>query len=614
MITTCVRSQAKAERTGIQIFKIFLESIIYAAEGVDCSKKKAILFEYIQSTVPTEEDRSSNPLPDVIQTWSFAAQSNHDGLLSAVPAVLALLLKTISGLIDFRIYGVHICQALLRKEQIGLFDRGLTANKSKEHLISPCLRLLTEIVTFDGGSSARTLYVQRDVTFKRLDIFLGMRSPSAKEAKGDRPRPSVRNNAVRYLLANLRMQDRTTKAEILSQSRLVRALFHELTEDTSEIIREILESVKKSVILDVSIARRSKSRLLTDWSLTQIARLYDYDDDTPGKERQLSIPDLAHEFLIFVCTRLDHGVMVEQYGWYPPGFERDKQKVEEDATPLAPNRSDTPDRQLEKVHVRNMTLSLFLQGLRPYASIYHKQLILAIFSAAPELIADYFIKKKTFSFDPKLSATWIGYSSFLFSVVQIPSLEISGTLPPPVRIVMESILPQPMRQKTLTRCMNQNIELITFFAARLLIVAFRKLRSIRQAWGNRNNVMWTRSCRLLVIVFEERCPELRHVINALRNVPKHNAMLREALLRLIVMYYQVTPQLALNEKFDISGLLTDKLIDTGTEKKLEDGRGIHELELGHLLEIARRSRDMAWWHRSGKHYFDLLSLQITYKG
>jgi len=565
------------------------------------------LLEYLQSTVPQEEDEASNSLSDVIQTWSFAAQSNHDGLLSAVPAVLALLLKTISGLIDFRRYGVHLCRALLRKEQIRLFDRGLTANKSKERLISPCLRLLTEIVTFDGGSSARTVHIQRDVTFKRLDIFLGMGSTSTKEAKGDRPRPSVRGNAVRFLLANLRMQDRTVKGEILYQSRLIRALFHGLAEDSSDFIREVLDSVKKSVILDASLARKHKSRLLTDWTLVQIARLYDYDEDDPAKEGQLSISDLAHKFLVFVCTTLDQGVLVEQHGWYPPGFERDKQEAEEDNTALAHFRSKAPDRQLEKVPVRNMTLSSFLQGLRPYANIYHRRLTLAIFSAAPELVADYFFKKILFSFDPKLSATWIGYSSFLFAVVQLPSPETSGTVPPPAEIVLESIVPQPMSQKTLTKCLNQKTELITFFATRLLIIAFKKLRSIARVWDKQNNVLWTRAYLLLVTEFEERCPELRHVIAALRNVSKHNGMLREALLRLIVMYYKVTPQLALNEKFDISGLLTDKLSECDTENESDEGKGIHPLELDHLLQIARRSPDMAWWHRPGKHYFCLLS-------
>lgn len=565
------------------------------------------MLEYLQSTVPLEEDEASNSLSDVIQTWSFAAQSNHDGLLSAVPAVLALLLKTISGLIDFRRYGVHLCRALLRKEQIRLFDRGLTANKSKERLISPCLRLLTEIVTFDGGSSARTVHIQRDVTFKRLDIFLGMGSTSTKEAKGDRPRPSVRGNAVRFLLANLRMQDRTVKGEILYQSRLIRALFHGLAEDSSDFIREVLDSVKKSVILDASLARKHKSRLLTDWTLVQIARLYDYDEDDPAKEGQLSISDLAHKFLVFVCTTLDQGVLVEQHGWYPPGFERDKQEAEEDNTALARFRSKAPDRQLEKVPVRNMTLSSFLQGLRPYANIYHRRLMLAIFSAAPELVADYFFKKISFSFDPKLSATWIGYSSFLFAVVQLPSPETSRTVPPPAEIVLESIVPQPMSQKTLTKCLNQKTELITFFATRLLIIAFKKLRSIARVWDKQNNVLWTRAYLLLVTEFEERCPELRHVIAALRNVSKHNGMLREALLRLIVMYYKVTPQLALNEKFDISGLLTDKLSECDTENEPDEGKGIHPLELDHLLQIARRSPDMAWWHRPGKHYFCLLS-------
>lgn len=559
-----------------------------------------------------EEDQASNSLADVIQTWSFAAQSNHDGLLSAVPAVLALLLKTISGLIDFRRYGVYLCKYLLRKEQIRLFDRGLTANKSKEHLISPCLRLLTEIVTFDGGSLARTVHVQRDVTFKRLDIFLGMRSTSTREKGADKPRPSVRNNAVRYLLASLRMQDRTTKAEILSQSRLIRALFHGLAEDSSELIREVLESVKKSVILDDSLARKHKSRLLTNWNLTQIARLCDYGEDSPPQGGQLLTPisDIADEFLAFVCTTLDHGVLVEQQGWYPPGFEKDKHETETNVLSMAKNRSKTAVRHLEKVAVRNLTLSSFLQGLRPYASLSHRRLVLAVFAAAPELIADYFVRKRTFSFDPKLSATWIGYSSFLFSVVQLPTPKTTGTVPPPVEIVLESILPQPMSQKTLTRCLNQSIDLITFFAARLLIMAFQKLREVRRLWDLHDSPMWAEASSLLVAGFEGRCPELRHVITALRNVSKNNGMLREAILRLIVMYYKITPQLALNEKFDISGLLTDKLGEDGFEHQRDEDKGIHRLELDHLLEIARRSPDMAWWHKPGKDFFGLLGYEM----
>ena len=84
--------------------------------------------------------------------------------------------------------------------------------------------------------------------------------------------------------------------------------------------------------------------------------------------------------------------------------------------------------------------------------------------------------------EPKLSNTWIGYASFLFEVVQLPIPEYLGNenefalLPPQTNVMIESILPRPLTQKVLTRCLNQSSELITFFAIRLLVLAFEKMR------------------------------------------------------------------------------------------------------------------------------------------
>ena len=568
--------------------------------------KLSILLDYLRSTLPFEGDTSSVPLADIVQAWSFAAQSNHDGLLSAVPAVLALLLKVISSSIDFRECGVQLCQALLRNEQIRLFDRGLTANKSKDRLISPCLRLLTEITSFDGGSTARKVYQQRDVTFKRLDIFLSMGSPSTAMNKGGKPRPSVRSNALQYVFSNLRFQDQAAKEDILSQPKVIRAIFHNISEDTRETIFDTLDSLKKSVILDNLLRRRYKSKLLTDWNLSQIARLYDYQEAPGAGQHDVSITDMAHEFLLFVCTTVDHGVLVEQNDWYPPGteFSRRAEDGDVDNHPSYPDieQTNARDEFTSRVPVRNTTLASFMQGLRPYANTYHGVLALAIFGAAPELVADYFFKKKTFSFEPKLSATWIGYSAFLFSSLQLPIPSIRYDWPPPVSIVLENVLPQPLSQKVLTRCINQNAKLVSFFAIRMMIVAFQKLERLLTLWSTKQEEIWTKASSHLLAGFCQRCPELKHVITASRSISGKRTMLREALLRLIAMYYKVTPQLALNEKFDISGMLTDALNEVHQTKGggLDDSMRL--LELDHLLAIAHRTPEMSWWHKPGMSY------------
>lgn len=527
--------------------------------------------------------------------------------------MLALLLKTISSLIDFREYGTLLCKTLLRRDQLKLLDRGLTANKIKEHLISPCLRLLTEIVSLDGGSSARSLYLHRDITFKRLDTFLSLRKASSEDDTKDVRRPSVRNNAVRYLLANLKLQDKIAKADILSQGKLFRSLFQDIKEDTPNIISEILGVLKKHIVLDDTLPRAAKSRVLTDYTLGRIATLYGFDHNEDDSERtRTPVQDMAHEFLLFVCTTLDHGVLTAQTGWYPPGansVRTDLYAEDVDDEHIVFDGLTQSAKYQGRVAVRNTTLAAFLQILRPYADTQQRELVLAIFDAAPELIADYFFKKKSFSFEPKLTATWIGFSAFLFSAVQLPVptyfglKSAHGDLPPPVPIAIESILPQPLSQKVLNRCLNQNVGLITFFAVRLLTSAFSKLEDALRSFhavSGPNKDQWKHAASQLVAEFCRRCPEMKHVVTVFRSCPAENTMLREAVTRLLSMYYKVIPQIALLEKFDISIALSVALSNIGDLSQSSHVRGVRLLELDHLLEIAYRSPDVRWWHKSGK--------------
>ena len=612
LLCNLITNVSKLISIDIQCFKLFLEAIAYGNDSPDRVAKQTILLKYLKAETPPEDDRSAIYLTELIQTWGFAAQSNNEGLLSALPALLALLLKTISSLIDFRDYGVLLCKTLLRKDQLKLFDRALTANKTKEHLISPCLRLLTEIVSFDGGSSARSLYLHRDISFKRLEIFLRMRKQSPGSTADDQRRPSVRRNAQKYLLANLRLQDPVAKADILSQSKIVRGLLEDLSDDPPEAICDVLGVLKKNVVSDESLPRIAKSRLLTDWTLSRIATLYGYDQDGDDLGEIPDIKALAHAFLLFVCTSLNHGVLVAQRGWYPPGAAASDAiaDVNDDSAGIAELASQ--DRYTNRVPVRNTTLAAFLQVLRPYASSLQSDLALAIFEAAPELVADYFFKKKNFSFDPKLSATWIGYAAFLFSTIRLPIPSYKGLLEgadrpfPPVSIVIESILPQTLNHKSLTKCLNQNTSLITLFAIRLMTIAFQKLEKVLVFYsspdssnGSQRYKQQKQAALSLKAEFCRRCAEMKHVIAVFRNCSRENFVLREAVSRLLALYYKVIPQIALDEKFDISVVLSEALTNLGSGDRDVQDSGLCRLELKHLLDIAHRSPDMRWWQEPG---------------
>lgn len=595
---------------GINSFKSFLASIANAAESDDITAKRKLLFDYLQSQALPEGREAPAYLGDIIKTWHFAAQSNADSLFVSVVAVLALLLQTISSFIDFRQHGNRLCSIILHDEQIQLLDRGVSAYGAKDYLVSPCLQLLTEIVIFDGGHAASTLYRQREITFKRLDSFLAMRKDiHGDNAKGPKRR-SVRQTALRYLLANLRLQSPAAKMNIIAQGKVLRALLDDIAKDSPGVIQEILEGLRRDIAMDAAIPPTAKARLFNQWTLGRLTTLYGYNESASLPDGRRGIQRSVHDFLLFLCTSPGCGLVevraVRNVGTHVVTANR---------TPEGISRPDVTDRlNDENRHARRYPkLQQFLQTLKPYSSVPQCDLILAVFQNLPELIPDYFSSGKIFPFDPKLTTTWIGYSSFLRAAIAVPlpesltSLTDNDAVPHLYGTIMESIIPRPCTQRTMTRCLNQNVILLKFFTLQILNAAFEKFAKVLKICekiqhstdDQQSNLVWYQFVSKLRDGFSKRVPDLRHVISQFRNCSRESTVLRESATRLIALYYRVIPQVALEEKFDISVTLSTALMDIESLDENREQSGMGLLEFEHLLEIAHRSPNMQWWHKPG---------------
>jgi nucleolar pre-ribosomal-associated protein 1 len=586
------------------------------------------------------DDQSSNDkpttcFPDLISTWSFAAQSNNDSILSAVPAVLALFLKTISTQIQFREIGLSLCRTLLERNQLRLFDRGLTSAKTKDFLISPCLRLLTEIVSFDGGAVANSLYARRDITFKRLDILLdhGTAAKYDGEDEEQKRKPTVRRNAQRYVLANLKFQSSTVRGDLIAEGKILRRTLQGINRDGADIIADILHSVEKDILDDAVLPRKSKTRFFNPANLGSMASLYSIEDqpdnsngmgvpegattlDTgmvgknSGARQEKSVRAMAHNLLLRICTQQENGVLLSDSGWYPTGNDPEEALLgqDEDSIDLGLDSPLYFDHYDHKIPVRNGTLSTFIQDLRPATDTLQAALLLKVFQAAPELIADYFSKKSKFTSEPKADPGWLGEAAFLFSVIELPIPTYCGwaaklpAMPPPVSIVIESILPRPLDRAVITRCLNLNDEVITLFAARVVTVALRKLRKILALFDtvSREPELWKQASEKLKKSFTQRSPPSKIVIQTLQRTPKDELQLRGAMIELLTMYFRTLLGVALREKFDVSTALTEVLNRLDTEAKDKSNEGELLEQMSNLVFIAETSLSTNWWNKSGK--------------
>lgn len=594
---------------GLNLFKRFLDSILYSTEEDDLPRKRAILREYLDSQKGRGRDAKDTIfLQNLIQAWDFAAETNFEAILAQVTAVLALLFKVLASHSELTEYGTLLAKTILQPSVARRLVRSTSAAPNQDNIISPALRLLTELTRFNEGAHARAVYSKRDFTLepKILGRNIGLRKEQS--TADHKKRPSIRTTAIRYLLTHLRYQDERAKSEILSNVNIVRGVFDHLNADPPFLIYEVFDVFRNHVFLDKAMARNTKSRILSGKALSRIASLYSYEVEEGALEEGQKAPaDLAHDFLRMVCTDPAYGVMLPTNGFYPSSFddEDDLDDTAEHGVDLGVDSLDA--HKINKI--RNIILSEFIRGQRPYANTFHQELVVDIFKACPELVTDYFAKRRDFNYDPKVTSTWIGYSAFLYQTIQLPVPRYLGARksfrdhPPPVSTMLQSILPQPLNQQVLTKCLNHNSDLVQLFAIRVLIAALQKVQSTIDvsdaAKAIKPSKHWEQAMKRLVAELSRRIPPIRTIFLALKK-PGVKDMKRESITRLLRLYYEVTPQAALQEKFDVSIPLCNSLAEVEKSTTSMEDKAFRVMELEHWIQMARHSPAMRWWQKPSK--------------
>ncbi|KAF5025473.1 hypothetical protein F66182_2449 [Fusarium sp. NRRL 66182] len=586
-------------RHGLQSFKNLLDQLVQ--EDGDRKANLEILHQYLEAVKPRDTSEDAVFLSDVMEMWSFAVQANNDGVMSSVAVVLALLLQVLSGSLQLVGHGLGICQTLLQEQQLKSLAKNLSAEKSKAFIISPTLRLLREATCLDGGAYAKRIFRARNFTLTSLgrNLEIGHIGDTQEDVR----KASVRTNAVRFFLSLLKFLGSDGRRELLSQKELLSHLTYMIKSDPPYLISDILESLKTNVLKDDKIPREVKFRSFNTKTLVRFLALYTYASDGEDVEEKSTVSYKAHQLLIYICTTPNAGVLYPSTGLYP-------KESEDDSVPGGRTKASTQalftDKYKDDIPVYNFVLAEFAQKLRPWSSLKHSELLVAIFTAAPELTAKYFINNRSFTFEPKLSMTWIGYAAFLFNTMQIPlpprfgDRSRSAKAPPPTSILLDNIIPLPVNQKVLIRCLSSKSNLSSFFATRILIVAVEKLAEALKMYedvSKGKDPIWPEASRRLIDSFCQRIPDMKEVVRSYKGIPAENILHKTMASRLLRLYYEVIPQVALAANFDVSPFFTQvlKSLNSGSERHEDESLRVMELE--NLVSIASYSPGMRWFSR-----------------
>ncbi|RPB06083.1 hypothetical protein L873DRAFT_21321 [Choiromyces venosus 120613-1] len=458
--------------------------------------------------------------------------------------------------------------------------------------------MLTEINRFDHGSACGILCSAFDFTVKDITRNLEVRGGKV-ETTDDSRRPTIRTTFLRFIISFLQYGSSNIKNRVLGLRTWISSVFKYLRTDSPVAINEVIGALSKYIIEDKEIPRATKTIVFNEWVLGHIAELYGRQETVTiskaGKEEEKPIAEIAHEFLMNVCTTPGNGICFLSSGWYPPGLVEGEEK----------RRGSGPPK------VYNRTLSSFISNIRSYADTLQQDLLLAIFKACPELVASYFISNSSFSFDPKLTSTWIGYYGFLTAAIELPIpdhfglAELSPT-PPPTNVIVENVIPKPLTKAVLTKCVSHesSCNLIKFLTTRLLVVSFQKLRKVLSALDEASASMVDPSTNWLRMRFEfieefcKRVPDMSTVSGLIKSSPGQGVLQKEAASRLLADYCETLSEVAFAGNFDITLALGTLFVnEEGPESQAVDEKGLRFLEIRHLLRVAKDAPDIKWWHK-----------------
>ncbi|KHN97888.1 Ribosome 60S biogenesis [Metarhizium album ARSEF 1941] len=593
---------------GLQSFKRLLDDIISCDD--DRKQKLAILQGYLESIKPRDTSEEAVHLRDIMEMWSFSIQVNDEGVMSFVAIVLALVLQVLSESLHLVPFGLGICQTLVQESQLKCISRNLGSEKGKGFIISPTLRLLREAVSFDGGAFAKKIVRARIHTLTSLGR--NMEIGHVRDAQEGSRKASVRTNAIRFFLSCLKYLHSEGRRELLSQRDLLSHLTYMMKNDPPDLVIDIMESLKANVLADGRIAREIKFKAFNTKILMRVLSLYSYSNPTANADEKDLVCEKAHQLLTFACTTPSAGILYPYKGLYPKEAEDEFSALSRGNKNNEANGDPWEGRLPEGVPVYNFALSEFIGKLRPWSNLKHCELLVAIFGAAPELISDYFFNSQSFTFEPKLTMTWVGYAAFLLNTMMIPLRASFGdpsryaVMPPPTSVLLDNIIPRPINQKVLIRCLSQKSHLTSFFATRILVAALEKLSAalgMLDGRSRRRNAVWMEASRRLVDMFCQKIPDMKELVRCYKTIPAENILHRTLTSRLLRLYYEVVPRVALAANFDVSTFFTSVLADLGRDSVEAEPRELGLMELENLVLIASYSPGMRWFvkHESVGH-------------
>ncbi|KAJ3233921.1 nucleolar pre-ribosomal-associated protein 1 [Chytriomyces hyalinus] len=461
-------------------FNYALKRLVRHAVDHEVSDESSLVRNYVKTSPET---------PELIRIWQFQQKHNIPRLDVLVLDAIGYILLA-SRMINARSTGTHLARTMIRNHMKPIYK----ALSSKKHaLMQAACRVLSALV-IQSSSCTRELFESFNFTMKALPTLFKIKKTATDGGRME----DIRGLYIRFLLGFLMYGDANVKKGIMETKDAVSGIFKGCWEDHYSTLEFVFSVLKKKVVDDTGLSRSVKQQFFNNYIVELITKLYGRSDPTvPGntpvskstnsidaidesldtnEPTPRTVADLAHEFLIHLCTRPGFGICVQEPGWL-----QIKKLVVGDAGGAATGG------RLRKQ--KNSHLIKWAAFLRPTEIDLEMTALLELLKNCPELVQPY-LAQLTLSFEPRLSSKWIKNMALLANIISLPVPDLFSSAkiyianpstilaPPTVSTLAENILPNALNRLAMGRALQHPSVTVRHISAFVLGAALGKLSGV----------------------------------------------------------------------------------------------------------------------------------------
>ncbi|WFD36813.1 hypothetical protein MCUN1_003703 [Malassezia cuniculi] len=543
----------------------------------------------------------------IFDAWERAEAQSLDALKPLALFVLAQLLVLLGAHQPFHALGEQIIERMFASDAPWM-ERTLAyvASAAKRDgtpeasVILSALRLLTACASFGRGKHAAATFERVHWNASVSTRLLNMRRRGRRGTPA--PQVSLHDADIRLQYISLQLAMLTQSFSSALKVSLVElgsdflpAVLRGLVADSPIIVQWVLLVLYEDLMRDDAVSRTAKVRFMNEASCAAVVKLYAREDAAEGSP---VVADVAHHFMLSICTHPGFGICYADDGWYA-------------------KEGDAP---LYNKILSGVVKQLSIEDLR------QQELLLRILESCPELVAPTLSHtSKKLAIEPHATSTWLANVAFFGRTLAL-AIPAMHSLPPPIAVILGNTAPDAILRAASKGLQHQDA-LVRYFSCALCIRCLERMAkfahvAVEHAEKQEESAdgPWTATARAAELEWRRRVPPAETVVALVSATQSaKETMLHEAALRLVALYHEALPSMVLDTRFDAGRLLVRAFLDTTEPRGLRLSRlaQVHALRIlalqpvAHFDWSARIAENCASTRKSYIHF--LLTIYVSAK-